>query len=516
MSFSAGVALTLAGVYSHIFRDDIDTLWTRTKLSIFKLVRRIPFIKAKVRRETLKAAKEIEKSMLKEGEVFLTELPDKGKSQEDVLKELDSLEEMADVEWEKGRVSGGLYNCSPEITSLNTEVYRRFLWSNPLHPAVFPYIRKMEGEVVQWCCRLFNGGPQACGTMTSGGTESIMLAMRVYRQIGYEKGIKYPEIVMPATAHAAFAKAGEFFRMKITRVPVDPQTCQVNVKAMARAISRNTVVLVGSVPAFPHGIPDSITDIARLARSHRVGLHVDCCLGGFLVVFMEKAGYSIEPFDFRVKGVTSISADTHKFGYCPKGTSVVLYSDPEFRHHQYFVETNWSGGLYASPITAGSRPGSLIAATWATMLHFGISGYVEATKKVVETTRWIVAELRKIPGLYIMGDPQISVFAIASKDVNIYMLNDKMEKRGWHLNPLQFPPALHMCVTMVTTKEGVAKQFVSDVREISADLIRNPEEIKGAAAVYGASQAVVDRSIVKEIAWEFLDICYSTSKKRAD
>jgi sphinganine-1-phosphate aldolase len=517
MSVTAGTTLLVSGVLSFLFRDDIDSLWIRTKKTVFRWIRKLPFVKAKIRKEMKKAKQSLVHSLLKEipGEVFRPELPAEGASKEALMEELDLLSEKGEMDWKKGGVSGGLYNCSTELTQLNTEVYRRFLWSNPLHPDVFPNIRKMEADVVHWCCGLFHGGEGACGTMTSGGTESIMLAMKVYREIGYEKGIRFPEIVIPATAHAAFVKAGEFFRMKVTRVPIDPQTCQVNVAAMDRAISKDTVVIVGSVPPFPHGVADPIEKIARLARSHKVGLHVDCCLGGFLVAFMEKAGCPIEPFDFRVKGVTSISADTHKYGYCPKGTSVVMYSKPELRHRQFFVETTWIGGLYASAITAGSRPGSLIAATWATMLHFGLNGYVDQTKKVVETARWIINEMRNIPGIYVMGSPKISVFAIASQEVNVYDLKDGMEERGWHLNALQFPPALHMCVTMVTTKEGVATKFVADVKELVEELRRNPSTtVTGTAAMYGSSQAVADRSIVKEMAWMFLDLCYSAQPRQ--
>ena len=514
MCVTAGVTLMVGSLVSWLLQDDVDPLGTRVKKSIFRWIRKLPFVRAKVQAEMRKAKDGLGKSLLKEikGEVVREELPVEGVAQKELLRELDSLGRDGEMDWEKGGVSGGLYNCSQDLTELNTEVYRRFLWSNPLHPDIFPNIRKMEAEVVRWCCHLFNGGEESCGTMTSGGTESIMLAMRVYRDIGYERGIQFPEIVIPITAHAAFVKAGEFYRLKVTRVKVDPLTCQVDVAAMERAISSNTVVIVGSVPPFPHGVPDPIQDIAKVARRHGVGLHVDCCLGGFLAVFMEKAGFPIDPFDFRVDGVTSISADTHKFGYCPKGTSVVLYANQDLRHRQYFVETNWPGGLYASPITAGSRPGSLIAATWATMLHFGLNGYVELTRRVVEKARWIVAELRKIPGIHVMGTPTMSVFAMASEEINIYQLNDAMVKRGWSLNPLQFPPALHMCVTVVTTREGVAERFVSDVRECMEQLRKHPGDRKEGttAALYGASQAVVDRKIVAEMACLFLDMCYSS------
>lgn len=514
MSVTAGGTLIVVSLVSCIFRDDVDSLRTRMKKWLFKWVRRIPFVRAKVQREMAKAREALKSSLLKAnlGEVSRSELPAEGTRQETIMKELEAFIE-GEIDWKGGRVSGGLYNCSPELTELNTEVYRRFMWSNPLHPDLFPSIRKMEAEVVQWCCTLFHGGKDACGTMTSGGTESIMLAMKAYREVGYERGISFPEIVLPSTAHAAFTKAGEFFRMKVTRVPIDPQTCQVNVAAMRRAISKDTVVIVGSVPPFPHGIADPIEEIAQLAQSRKVGLHVDCCLGGFIVAFMEKAGFPIEPFDFRVKGVTSISADTHKYGYCPKGTSVVMYSSADLRRRQYFVEMNWSGGLYASAITAGSRPGCLIAATWATMLYFGVNSYVEQTKKVVETTRWIISKVRGIPGIYIMGNPKISVFAMASRDINIYNLNEEMMKRGWVLNALQFPPALHMCVTMVTTKEGVAKKFVADLKEVVAELRKKPNQpASKSAAMYGTCQAVPDRSIVQEMARMFLDLCYSSEQ----
>ena len=502
----------VASVASWIFQDDVDSFVTRIKKTLFRWVRKFPLVAAKVKVEKEKAKRQLGKSFKEiQGEVVRAELPMEGVARVELLRELDSLGKEGEMDWGKGGVSGGLYNCSEELTDLNTEVYRRFLWSNPLHPNVFPNIRKMESEVVRWCCRLFNGGEESCGTMTSGGTESIMLAMRVYREIGYERGIKFPEVVIPMTAHAAFVKAAEYYRMKVTRVRVDPLTCQVDVTAMERAISNNTVVIVGSVPPFPHGVADPMEDIGKIARKHGVGFHVDCCLGGFLAVFMEKAGFPIDPFDFRVGGVTSISADTHKYGYCPKGTSVVLYANQELRHRQYFVETSWPGGLYASAITAGSRPGSLIAATWATMLYFGVDGYVELTRKVIKTTRWIVSELRKIPEIHVMGSPAMSVLAIASEEVNMYTLNDAMGKKGWALNPLQYPRALHMCVTVVTTKEGVAERFVSDVKECLAKLRKEPGNTKeGTAALYGASQAVVDQRIVKEMAWLFLDLCYTS------
>jgi len=293
---------------------------------------------------------------------------------------------------------------------------------------------------------------------------------------------------------------------------MDSHTQKVNLKAMARAISSNTVVLVGSAPQFPHGIIDPIEDVAKLALKHGIGMHVDCCLGGFLLPFMDKAGYPLDPFDFRVKGVTSISADTHKFGYAPKGTSVLMYARKELRQKQYFVEANWQGGIYATANVTGSRAGCLIAATWATLLFMGEDGYVDATKKIINTTRSIIKELENVPGIRIMGKPKAMVFAIDSADFNIFLLSPMLRDRGWSLNTLQFPPSIHLCVTMVHTKEGVAERFVRDVKECVAEVKKNPKvKATGEAALYGMAASIPDRSIIDELARGYLDLSYKAT-----
>ena len=507
---SVGATLIAVNLYSFLCRED-ETLKSRIRRAFYRFVRSIPPVKAKINREIREALNQMEKStfIMTPGEKYRTRLPEKGLSSDEVLEEVTALQKLASVDWKKGWVSGALYNCSQELTSLTNKVYGMCSWTNPLHADLFPQIRKMEAEVVSWCAGIFNGGKEVCGTMTTGGTESIMLAMRVYRQLGYEQGIRYPEIVCARSAHCAFNKAAEYFRMKLTKVAVDPRTRQVNLKAMARAISKNTVVLVGSAPQFPHGIIDPIEDIAMLAHKYGVGCHVDCCLGGFVVPFMEKAGFPIPPFDFRVKGVTSISADTHKYGYAPKGTSVVLYANKGLRHRQYFVDPNWDGGLYATPTIAGSRAGGLIAATWATMMYMGMDGYVGATKKIITTTRKINAGLKKVPGIYVLGTPKLFVIALGSNDFDVYRLGEAMTKRSWNLNSLQFPSSIHLCVTVVHTQEGVAERFIRDVSECTEKIMKDPKvKSTGKAAMYGMAQGVYDRSIITEIAHGFLDLYY--------
>ena len=505
-----GVTLLFKELLSFLFHED-EALWPRAKATFFRLLRLLPPVRAKIEEGVGKAMRASEKQLLtaKPGEKYRLQLPARGLTHGEVIGEVAALEKLAEIDWRKGWVSGALYNCSPEITAVATEVYSRFAWTNPLHMDVFPYIRKMEAEVVEWCVRIFNGGKDACGAMTTGGTESILMAMRAYRQIGYDRGIKYPEIVCAVSVHCAFNKAAEYFRMKITQVPVDPNTRKINLRAVAAAISKNTVVLVASAPHFPHGIVDPIEDMARLARGRGIGLHVDCCLGGFIVPFMERAGYEMAPFDFRVDGVTSISADTHKYGYAPKGTSVVLYANKDLRRKQYFIAPSWQGGLYATATMPGSRAGGLIAATWATMLFMGEDGYVDATRKVVETTRKITAAIKPIPGVYLLGDPKVSVFAFASDDFDIYRMGPAMSARGWNLSLLQFPKAIHLTVTMLHTHEGVADRFVTDLRECTAEIMKDPKaEATGEAALYGVATTLPDRSIVADIAGGFIDLMY--------
>ena len=508
-----GLTLLLTRLYRFLCHDE-KTLWQRAKLTVFRTLRKMPIISGKIKSELDKTLRQMQKDILtpKEGERYLLQLPEKGMSRYQLRKEMDNFDRMHSVDWKGGKVSGCAYNCNPQLTDITTEVYGRYSWTNPLHCDVYPQVRKMEAEVVQWCVKLFHGGSDAGGVMTSGGTESILMAMKAYRELAYERGISYPEIVCPKTAHCAFDKAADYFKMKLVHVPIDPTTCMVNLSAMARAINSNTIVLVGSAPQYPHGIIDPIEDIAKLAVKNNVGVHVDCCLGGFLLPFMDRAGFKLRPFDFRVKGVTSISADTHKFGYAPKGSSVILYSSKQIRKKQFFVSTDWPGGIYASPSIAGSRPGGIIAATWATMLTFGVEGYVDSTRKIISTARYIIQEINKMHAVHVMGNPKVSVIAIGSKEFDIYRLFAYMKEKGYSLNALQFPPCFHICLTLLHTQDGVAEQFVHDLKTGVTEIMRQPKlKAAGVAAMYGTSQSIPDRSIIGDIASGFIETLYQAT-----
>ncbi|XP_038599625.1 sphingosine-1-phosphate lyase 1 [Tachyglossus aculeatus] len=511
IAWTVGWTLLAVWLYGFIFQP--ESLTSRGRKKFFKVLRKLPIVGTSIQKKFNKVKEDVTKSMsfLKIGKGYVKVLPPTGLSHANVLDRLREYSSMGDVHWQDGRVSGAVYNGEEKLTELLVQVYGDFAWSNPLHPDIFPGVRKMEAEIVRMACSLFNGGPNSCGSVTSGGTESILMACKAYRDLAYEKGIKHPEIVAPVSAHAAFDKAAHYFGMRLVHVPLDKKM-QVNVRAMRRAISSNTAMLVCSTPQFPHGVVDPVMEVAKLAVKYRIPLHVDACLGGFLIPFMEKAGYPLEQqFDFQVKGVTSISADTHKYGYAPKGSSVVLYSDKKYRHYQFFVAPDWQGGIYASPTMAGSRPGGIIAACWATMMYMGESGYVEATKKIIKTARYLKSELENIKGIFIFGDPQVSVIALGSKDFDIFRLFNVLTAKGWNLNQLQFPSSIHICLTQLHTKPGVATQFLKDVRESVTQIMKNPKaKTTGMGAIYGMAQGVPDRKMVAELSQIFLDSLYST------
>jgi len=440
-----------------------------------------------------------------------------------VIALLDAAAAADEPKWKEGQVSGTVYHGGDELTAVMTAAFRRFALSNPLHPAVFPSLRRMEAEVVAMTLPLFRAGAGGCGTMTSGGTESILLAVKAYRDHARAtRGVTEPELVLPVTAHAAFDKACAYFCVKLVHVPVDARTFRADPAAMARAVTRNTIALVASAPSFPQGVVDPVPELGALALARGLPLHVDCCLGSFLIAFAARAGFP-QPcaFDFSVPGVTSISCDTHKYGFAPKGSSVVLYADPAFRRAQYFTAPEWTGGIYASPSIAGSRPGALIAAAWATLVTVGARGYEDAARTILAAAAAMARGLAAAGGgaLELYGEPTLSVVAFGPArgaaaggraPINIFNVADAMSARGWDLNTLQNPPCVHMCVTLANAHR--AGDFLRDVAEAVAEVqTAPPGKFKdGTGALYGMAAAIPDKSFVKQVSYFFLDALYKT------
>ncbi|CAF0916017.1 unnamed protein product [Rotaria sp. Silwood1] len=502
------------GLYQFLFGRDED-ISTRIKQTIFRLVRYIPYVKreiAKARDDTLKSVyADMAKSI--HGHEFSKALPEKGLSKDELIKKLEKYRNFEHINYSSGKVSGCVYKLSKSDTiEIYNTAFNLFGDTNPLHADVFPDIRTMEAEVVRCVATMFHGDDNVCGTMTSGGTESLLMACKTYRDMALAKGIKRPEIVMPVTAHPAFHKASSYFKMRIKRVPVDPKTLEINVKEMRRAITKNTCMLVASAPNFPHGTIDPIEDISKIALEYDIPLHIDGCLGGFLIAFMDRAGYALKPFDFRVPGVTSISCDTHKYGYTPKGASVILYRTPELRSYQFYALADWPGGIYASPSIAGSRSGYIIACCWATLMYYGLEGYVEETRKIIQVTRYIADGWSKIDGLYLLHNPDVSVVSVGSDSFNIYYLLDGLRAKGWHLNGLQNPPGLHIAVTQLHTQPGVADKLLEDTRQCVVEILTKEDmNDTPTAVIYGTNQKVPDKSLVCDIAKLYIGACYDTN-----
>ena len=477
----------------------------RFKNWTFSIVGRAPIIKGKIQTEVRKADEMIrETAVIKNPPDRMPILPVKGLSYEEVLKECEIHAGIGEWDWCNGKVSGTVYTYDKKHKQLMEQVYKLFYESNPFHPDVFPGVRKMETEIVSMCLQLFHG-QEGCGVTTAGGTVSIIMAMKAYREVGYSRGIDFPEIILSQSTHPAFMKACTYFGMRPVRLKVGLDY-KSDVRAYERAINSNTVVLVASAPSFPHGIIDHVEEVARLGEKYKVGVHVDCCLGSLMIPFMKEAGRSIPIVDFRLKGVTSISCDTHKYGNGPKGCSVVMYRDKELRANQYFFDTEFTGGFYCSPGLPGSRNGSVLASTWATMVYTGREGYIEKTRGIVEVREAVEKEIRKIPDLFVLGDPKVSVVAFGSNRLDVYQLSDQLAKRGWHVNNDQFPPAIHMAFTSVHINKHIPKEFIRDLKSaIKVVKEGDNRKMKGMASVYGASAKIPDRSLVAECMSKYTD-----------
>lgn len=486
-------------------------VFRRIATAVVTRFQKLPFVKAKIDIEVNKVLSKVEKALVKrETTKFYTKLPEIGMSNPKIIEMLDKSIEDRETKWEDGKVSGAVYNAQESILELQSEAYKKYAVANQLHPDVFPGVRKMESEVVEMVLNLYNAPEGACGTTTSGGTESLLLTCLAAREKAYkERGVTEPEIIAPTTIHAAFDKAAYYFKMKLIHAPLDPKTYKVDLNVVKKLINKNTVLIAGSAPNFPHGIIDDIQGLSKLALKHNIPLHVDACLGSFIVPFLEEAGVDVDPFDFRVPGVTSISCDTHKYGFAPKGSSIIMYRSNTLRNYQYFVTANWTGGLYASPTLAGSRPGALMVGCWASLMAIGHSGYLKSCKEIIGAGDRLKRAINEdIPGLYVLGDPKGSVVSFGSDVINIYDFSDKLTEKGWHLSALQRPAAIHIAITRLSLP--VIDQLIADLKIIAADLLKNSNGPASGdtAALYGVAGSVQTVGVADRIAAGFLDCLY--------
>ena len=379
------------------------------------------------------------------------ELPRLGRSKEQVLADLAG-KRARDVKWAEGRAFGMVYDGGPGVHEVAEAAAALYLHENALNTQAFPSLGEIQSEVVGWTAALLHGPASAAGFLTSGGTESILCAVVAARdRAAAERGIENPEMVVAESAHAAFHKAAHLFGVRLHKTPVnDDWTADVD--AMAAMVNANTVLLVGSAPGYPQGVIDDIPAIAALASEAQANCHVDACMGGFVLPFAEMIRRPAPPWDFRVEGVSSISADIHKLGSAPKGASVILYRTKDLRRFQTFVFDDWLGGFYASPNIQGSRSGLPMATAWAVMRHLGIDGYCDLTRTTLQTADTLRAAITAADGITVLGDSRYHLVAMGSDGVDVFALGDALLRHGWFHDRQTPPDSLHSTVSAGNAK----------------------------------------------------------------
>lgn len=427
--------------------------------------------------------------------------PETGVPGEAILAQLKEIAQSEDRRWEGGRVSGSMYCGDHEHYDLLNQCFALFSHVNALQRDICPSMSRFESEIIAMTLDMLHGdavhahnpSQKACGALGAGGTESILNAMLAYRdKAKAERGVDRPNMIWPETAHPAFRKAAHLFGIEVIVAPTNARTTQVDVDFVRDHIDGNTAVVIGSAGNYPYGTIDPIGELSSVVLEKGACLHVDGCLGGWILPWGQELGYpDIPVFDFRLPGVTSISADTHKYAYGLKGTSVLAWRDASFRRYQYFAQVGWKGGAYASPGLAGSRSGGLLAATWASMVHLGREGYLARAKAIFDTAFAMQDAVKSHAELRILGNPTFC-FSFLSDEFNIYHVNDYMSQCGWRFNGQQNPDAIHMCVTGPQTQAGLADAFATDLAQAVAYAKHPAAETPKSGSIYGGGNSGID------------------------
>ena len=401
-------------------------------------------------------------------------LAETGMSTAEIVAALEA-KRAGDVRWQDGRTFGMVYDAGPEAHEAIAAAALMFLHDNALNTGAFPSLGRIQSEVVGICADLLHGDGEVAGFMTSGGTESILMAVHAAAvRAEAERGVTEPEIVLPVSAHAAFHKAASYFGLRVRKVPVLADF-RADVDAAADAVNSNTALVVGSAPQYPQGVVDPIPELAALAASVGASFHTDACMGGFVLPFMEQLGMDVPPWDFRVDGVTTISADIHKLGYAPKGASVILHRNKALRRYQTFVFDDWLGGFYASPNMQGTRAALPMATAWAVLHHLGLDGYRRLTALTIDTARRMERGIRDIEGLTVLGAPQAHLLALTAapgfeESLDVFALGDALQRRGWFHDRQKPPDSLHSTVS--AGNAPVIEEYLGDLRSCVEEIGR--------------------------------------------
>jgi glutamate/tyrosine decarboxylase-like PLP-dependent enzyme len=416
----------------------------------------------------------------------------------EVLAELEAMR-AGDTDWRGGRVFSLVYKIPGAAGDAHDELlaraHRLYASANLLNPMAFQSLKRMEDDLVRIAGRLFHASG-AVGAVTSGGTESILCAVAAYRDRARRERpwIRRPELVVPTTLHPAFDKAAHYFGVKLVKVGVGADQ-RADVAAMGRAIGRRTIGLCASAPQYPHGVVDPIGAIGTLAQRRGLPLHVDACVGGFILPWLERLGRAVPIWDFRVPGVTSVSADLHKYAYAGKGASVLLWRSIEAMRHQIFVATDFPGGIYASPTLLGTRPGGPIAAAWAAMHALGDAGYLELARAANDAADRLRAGIAAIPGLTEIVRGDAPIVAYGANGLDVYAIADRLEARGWTVDRQHKPASIHLTVT--ANHAPIVDDYLADLAAAVADVRRDPGLARsGTAPMYGLAARLPLRGLV--------------------
>jgi glutamate/tyrosine decarboxylase-like PLP-dependent enzyme len=408
-------------------------------------------------------------------------LPKHGSSLDEVMERLRALQ-VADGDYHNARTWGLIYNAGPEVDAVLLAAGSHTMLENALNPFVFPSLREMQRDIVAMSADLLHGGEDCGGAMTAGGTESIFLAVKTARDKARgERGIRNGRIVIPRTAHPAFIKAAHLLDIEYAHMPLGDDL-RTHPSALDGMIDDRTVLVVGSAPAYPFGMSDPIPEMASAAAAAGVPFHVDACLGGFMLPWLERLGYDVPSWDFRVPGVTSISADLHKYGYATKGASVILHRPKANQRYQVFQFADWPGGIYGSQGFQGTKPAAPIGAAWAVMQFLGEEGYLKLAEQTMDATRRLRDGIAAIDGVHVWGEPDMTVVAVGSREHDIFAIGDALNARGWHFDRQEGPPALHLMTS--PRHQLVVDEFLADLRAAVATVAAQ-RAASTTAATYG-------------------------------
>jgi glutamate/tyrosine decarboxylase-like PLP-dependent enzyme len=415
------------------------------------------------------------------------ELPETGREASELQTELEA-RRAGDADWREGRTWSLVYHGGEDLEAVRDDAYERFAAENALNPLAFPSVLGFENEVVGMVAEMMHG-ETAVGNVTSGGTESIFLATYTARERARRRGpdLQNPTVVYPETAHPAWAKAAHYLDMDTVVTPTD-EAWRADPEAMAEAVTDDTVLLVASAPSYPHGVVDPVEDVAAIAADHGIPCHVDACIGGFVLPFLDElgAGHEIPPYDFSVPGVTSMSVDPHKYGYTAKGVSVLLHRDKSHRRDQYYADDDWPGGIYVAPNVQGTRPAGPIAAAWAVMKFVGRDGYHTLVEEAMDATETIADAIAEMNALAVVGDPDMTLLGIESvdPDVSAWTVQRELSERGWELERQQRPESMHLSV--MAQHAPVVDEFLADL-EACVAIARAADTEEATAPLYGLS-----------------------------